>query len=297
MEKQLWEPDSWLMESRQDLGESARGKISLIAHVFYIEFVPRLIDALAKGTTKTFAKIIVTTPSKSIQELINDRAQSTGLDISVVLYPNKGRNFGPLLCELGKGVVDTEYFVHIHSKKSPNRDSNVSTDWVQRSWSLLLEDARLLRRAHMILESDSNLATVSPLVQDLIPCDAFSWNKNEVEGLRVAKLVGVSKTPTRFAFPAGGMFMARTKDLKSLTSVPWDINWFPEELGQLDGALQHSIERMIGLIPSLEGKDHAFFHANLDSFTSDESFVVADGHITSWVSFFWSRIKSLFTRG
>ena len=309
MEKQLWEPSSWLQESGSDLGKSASGKISLLAHIFYIEFVDRLIDALVEDGGVTFTKIIVTTPSTEIQELINERVQTTGLDIIVVLYPNKGRNFGPLLCELRSGLIDTEYFVHIHSKKSPNRVSDVSKDWLERSWSLLLEGSGLLQRAYEILESDSSIATVSPLVNDFIPSYAFSWIGNEDEGSRVAQLVGLSKTPSRFVFPAGGMFLARTMALESLTSVPWDISWFPEELGQLDGTLQHAVERMIGLIPSLEGKSHAFFHEKLDAFTSDESFVVADGHQilvqdfanlqkskTSWVFFFWSRIKSLLKR-
>jgi lipopolysaccharide biosynthesis protein len=144
------------------------------------------------------------------------------------------------------------------------------------------------------------------LVSDLIPCDAFSWTGNEAGGLQIAQLLGLIKTPSRFAFPAGGMFLARTEDFSSLASVPWKIDWFPEELGQLDGTLQHAAERMIGLIPSLDGKNHGFFHNKLDVFTADDSFVVADGHQiqvqnfanfqknkTSWIGLFWIWVKSL----
>jgi lipopolysaccharide biosynthesis protein len=159
------------------------------------------------------------------------------------------------------------------------------------------------------MESDSSLATISPLVNDLIPLYAFSWKANEAEGFRVAQLLGIAQTPSRFAFPAGGMFLARTKDFGTLASVPWEIDWFPEELGQLDGTLQHTAERMIGLIPSLDGKTHAFFHNKLEAFTSDESFVVADGHgiliedfsafqkrKVSWMMHYWSWFKSLLKK-
>ena len=43
-------------------------------------------------------------------------------------------------------------------------------------------------------------------------------------------------------FPSGNMFIARTNAIRQLLDYPFTSDDFPEELGQLNGTLQHIIE-------------------------------------------------------
>jgi lipopolysaccharide biosynthesis protein len=271
-----WKPSSFIRELDQGKFSLGPDLVTLVVHIHYIEFVDRLFLALENSETSLFSRIVVTTTSDQVASRVRLLNSEFDFRVEVRVYNNRGRNFGPLLDLVSGEPVKTKYLIHLHSKKSTNRESDLSAEWVRRTWGLLLEQPSLLKRCLWVMESNSKISTISPLVSDFIPPDAFSWLENEEHGSFFKGLFGNKLTPERFAFPAGGMFLARTESLSTLFNLSWSSEVFPEELGQLDGTLQHAVERGIGLIPTMEGWIHVFFDWDSNMFTSDSSFVHSD---------------------
>jgi lipopolysaccharide biosynthesis protein len=101
----------------------------------------------------------------------------------------------------------------------------------------------------------------------------FAMSSNAPIAAGILAKINLQFDSKRFAYPAGGMFLARTKSLKPLLELKWTADDFPAELSQMDGTTQHALERLVGLVPSLTGFSHLIFDSQENSFTLDESFV------------------------
>ena len=51
--------------------------------------------------------------------------------------------------------------------------------------------------------------------------------------------------------------MARISSISQLLEYGWTYEDFPEELGQLDGTMQHTVERLIGAVAHGNGFESA----------------------------------------
>jgi len=70
----------------------------------------------------------------------------------------------------------------------------------------------------------------------------------------------------RLLFPAGGMFWVKTDAIRPLLEFPWTYEVFPGESGQIDGATQHGIERVIGELTRARGYRQASSFENTHKF-------------------------------
>jgi FMN phosphatase YigB (HAD superfamily) len=69
------------------------------------------------------------------------------------------------------------------------------------------------------------------------------------------------------------MFWIRPSSYKEFLTHDFNYSDFPDELGQLDGTLQHALERIMGVYPSIKGLDHLVYVSEIDRFTLDTSFI------------------------
>ncbi len=240
--------------------------LSIFCHVFYADFIRQFAEAISLLPKNV--KIFVTTPSSTIQEELNRALSDVGLQAEIRLTPNRGRNFGPLLTEYRKQMLDSKFLVFVHSKKSLHAEK-IGREWSAREYDLLL-DPENLSRALGILEKFPKVGIVSPFVRDLIRTLNFRWGNNLDPILNSpykSLLEGVEKDiRTEINFPAGGMFLARTKAISNMLDVPVNYEDFPLEKGQIDGTLQHGIERLVGTIAEKNGFQIAEYSAHLKGF-------------------------------
>lgn len=248
--------------------------VGYFVHLFYMDYAQRFVDAL--DADLSIVNVHVSTPSHQIKAFLESWKKESGREVDIVLAPNRGRNFGPLLVDFRKSILRYEFIVHIHSKKSSHQNRRMANNWADRSWLLLFENKQLLRRSLSLIQSRSDISVMSPLVSDLIPPESFSWLCNEPAGARLAKRLGISSSDSRFAFPAGGMFLARTEVLRALFDLEWKRDDFPEENGQIDGTTQHAVERIIGVLASKHSARQVFFDFKSSRFTDDSSFLISD---------------------
>jgi lipopolysaccharide biosynthesis protein len=251
-----------LLESKQ---EQRAHRIVFTAHVFYEEFAFEVIKALSSFPKDT--KVLITTTSSNIKDLLTSELQLIELEHDVRVTPNIGRNFGPLLVEFSKQLVMHEFFIHVHSKKSLHK-LGLGKEWKERSTHLLM-DQRSVDRIFSIFDTFPNVGLVFADTSGLLRPINFRWGRSR---RIIRRLTSRNKGFDRvrwkgpLSFPPGGMFSARTEAILPLLAMEWTYDLFDKEENQKDGTLQHGIERMIGELSMSRGYNHAVFHQALDMF-------------------------------
>ena len=265
-----WKPISYVSEVTDTI-QPRENFLALTAHIFYDDYVPKVIETVRNN--RLINKVFITTTSKEIQKDLREGLEALNVDHEVRLTENRGRNFGPLLTEFSHDLLGFEYFIHLHSKKSKHSRRALATDWSDRFWQQLGIDESLLTRTLGILESNRHIGVSYPLVTDIIDPINFSMLSNSKFADEILAKIAMTFEGDRFAYPAGGMFLARTEALRPLLELKWTSEDFPPEQGQMDGTMQHAIERLSGLVPTLRGFGHLIYASHENSFTLDESFV------------------------
>jgi len=239
--------------------------IALTAHVFYKEFATEVISALK--SISQVSKVYISTPSEEIKKQLDTFLSSSGYKYDVRVTPNRGRNFGPLLVEFSRELLKETSFIHVHSKKSLH-SPDFAGDWVRRNTKLLLSESGIQRiRALTQLDSQIGLAFVD--ARDLLYGTNFRWGRSlTIAQDFFAKRRGFEKIKWsgRLSFPSGGMFWVKTDAIRPLLEIDWTYEMFPIEEGQMDGTLQHAIERVIGELPASLGFRHAAYIKSQDRF-------------------------------
>jgi len=268
--KHPWKPVSYISEESNSLDSSGKF-LALTAHLFYEDYVDILVEVVSKNPV--ISKVLVTTTSDSILQRLKAAFGGLSIDYEIRLTANRGRNFGPLFSEFRKEILEHKYFIHLHSKKSKHTRKSVASDWSGRFWRQFGLDESLLHRTLAILEANPALGLSYPLVTDIISPVHFAMHSNAEISEGILEKLGLRFEGERFAYPAGGMFIAKSKSLQPLLEMEWRLEDFPPELNQMDGTTQHALERLVGLVPTLQGFGHLVFDSLENSFTIDESYV------------------------
>lgn len=225
-------------------------------HIHYFDNLQELIAGLSK-LPKSFRILITATSNLAIMEVNKLKTLNQG-NISILLVPNRGRNFGPSLIYLRDEIKKSKYWLHLHSKASLHSKDRLGAVWLERNIEVLL-DTNSLSAALNVMERDPSIVLAYSDVGDLIRGINFRWGSNRHIAKRLLggmKIQGPLKWHGKIDFPAGGMFLAKTKALAWLLEYDWKSTDFPEEKGQVDGTTQHAIERMLGEVVISEGGKH-----------------------------------------
>lgn len=235
--------------------------LAVVAHVFYEDFIPVLFEKL-----KAFPmgqKVFISTPRLELAQVMLALSDRYKLASVIKVVPNRGRNFGPLLVEFSKELLQFRYFVHVHSKKSLHAGDEVSRSWAARNVDFLL-DVNLIYSICAHLERSSKLGLAYVGVKDMLRTINFRWGINRHLIRRLSRKLGnpnYIRTSGLLNFPAGGMFVARTKSIEQLLSAKWGWDDFPPECGQLEGTTQHAIERLVGELSIANGYSHLVYNS------------------------------------
>ena len=166
--------------------------------------------------------------------------------IDIIRVPNRGRDIGPLLIELGT-LLDRKYEIHchIHTKKSILINKLQGEQWRDFLYTNLIgnQDYRMIDKIMHEFNADDNLGIVYPDDPTCVGwCNNLEYAKNLSRDLDIVEL------PRSFNFPVGTMFYAKKGALTNLYNLKFDWNDFPIEPIGYDGTYLHAIERLIPLI-------------------------------------------------
>jgi hypothetical protein len=251
-------------------------KIAIVLHVFYEDYVDRFCYYISRLGFPV--DVFVTTTSSRIAQVSESqlsRIQNV-MNVKVVVVPNRGRNFAPLLVEFGKELLKYDVFGHFHSKKSLFTGSE-QTLWADYLFDTLLDPARCKYHISLLADQASNVGLIYPTTPPSVSFMGNHWLQNVAAGKVLEKITGQKVSQFGFiTYPIGGMFWARSSALATLLGADWSYDQFPMEEGQIDGTLQHGVERFVSVACVESGFKKVAFHPELNASFEDDSYVYAE---------------------
>ncbi len=227
--------------------------IAVHLHLFYVDLLPEFVSYFANIPYKFDLYI-------SCQEDADVNAIKAGLKslkqigtLDIRNLPNRGRDLAPLYVKFASEILNHDYFLHIHSKKSLYSGAEKG-GWRQFSLELLLGSPE---KVNSILDlfKNKNAGLVYPDIQEEVPMIAYSWLANEGIGRQLFEEFDLGEMPSVFNYPAGSFFWARTEALRPIFERGYTYEDFPREQGQTDGTLAHALERILPFVSRKQGFD------------------------------------------
>ena len=233
-----------------------QGAVALHIHVFYPELLGPILERLAHNQIRPDLFLSYSQPE--LEPAIRQALAEHGQQASLHPVPNRGRDIGPLLTELGQQLDrDYAFHGHLHTKKSVLIDGGTAARW--REFLL----ANLLGQAGSPM-ADRILATMqqSPNLGLVFPDDpgCLGWTDNRAQAQILATRLALAALPGAINFPVGTMFWARQGALSRLYEL--GLNWddYPAEPLGYDGTMLHAIERLLPQVCLASGHSYAVTH-------------------------------------
>lgn len=233
--------------------EDAGGTIGIHLHVFYSDLAKELADYL-KNMPFPY-DLYVSVPDRKVEETCFRMFSNLPLcrKLTIRCVPNRGRDIAPFLCVFGRELARYDYVAHFHTKKSLyNRGA--TEGWREYLYRSLLGSPQRIRQIFSLLQGQEPYGIVYPQSYVLLPYWAHTWLANRDLASVWAPRLGITEMPRGyFDYPTSSMFWARGKALSPLFEAGITLDDFPEESGQTDGTLAHTIERLFVLCSLKQG--------------------------------------------
>lgn len=231
-------------------------KVALHIHVFYSELLAPMLERLAYNRIRPDLFLSYSDPSleSEIRQTLAAHQQQASLHPG----PNRGRDIGPLLSELGQHLDQAYSFHgHLHTKKSVLIGDDTAARWREFLLVNLLGAAGnpMADRILAAMKANADLGLVFP---DDPGCLGWTKNRQQAEGL--AERLALSPLPEAINFPVGTMFWARQGAMSNLYQLGLEWNDYPPEPLGYDGTILHAIERLLPQICLASGHQYALTH-------------------------------------
>lgn len=224
--------------------ERVRLRVGVMAHVFYPDLLDELIQAMTAMPVPYVLMVSVVddaahaTAKATLSSLPNLQA------LHVRKVPNRGRDIAPLVVTFREEVVSLDILAHWHTKKSLYTGGE-RQDWRNYLTTSLFGSAPRVSWILGMFDAEPALGMVYPESFSGVPLWAHTWLSNLQACRELGQRLGVDINADAYIdFPAGSMFWARVQALRPIYALGLGLQDFPEERGQIDGTLQHALERM-----------------------------------------------------
>lgn len=242
-----------LEEIDLDLARSIQ-EIAVHAHIYYADLAPEIRQYLENIPAQFDLYVTTDNDDKAadIKNSLSGIGKIRSLDIRVV--PNRGRDIGPMLVELGEILVHYEVVLHVHTKRSPHNPD--LRGWRRYLMQSLLGNSRHVAAILHCFAKDEQLGILYP--QIYYPVIPFMRLGGNAEGIRaILKRTGRDAEELGMldmsAFPAGFMLWFRGSAIKPFIRMNLRLEDFDVEAGQDDSTLAHAIERIFPYMAAIVG--------------------------------------------
>lgn len=231
---------------------SSPGKIAVHVHVYYTDLAQEVAQYLCKVPFDF--DLYISTPTREGRKICSAafRQVKKLRNFSVKVVPNRGRDIAPMICAFSCELQQYDFICHLHTKKSLYANDALK-DWGKYLFSQLLGDEIHMRRIFMLFR-EPDVGIIYSQSFSKLPYWAHTWLSNRSLGRHWCERLGISPIPEGyFDYPTGSMFWARTSAIRDLLDAGIHLDDFPEESGQTDGTLAHTIERLLVLLARKNG--------------------------------------------
>lgn len=231
-------------------------KIAVHVHVYYIDLFDEIVRYL-KNIPINFSLYITVTSyenKKIIENSIEKIPNVENAEVRVV--DNRGRDIAPFVTEFGSLLKNFDYICHIHTKKSVYTGEE-KNGWRQYLFDRLLGSEDVIHAILTAFKKDTSIGIIYPEIYPHLPYWACTWlsNKHMAQAI-LNKLKIRFDRDEYFDYPVGSMFWIRKESFEPVLKLNLKLDDFPEELGQTDGTLQHTLERCFGIAAENQGFNH-----------------------------------------
>ncbi|GAB2799873.1 rhamnan synthesis F family protein [Dyella kyungheensis] len=232
---------------------SVNMSIGVMAHVFYPDLLEELAGCLARIPLPYTLMVSVVDESARAQAEARLSALPRLSALHVRIVPNRGRDIAPLLVTFREEILALDLICHVHTKKSLYGGQD-QVGWRGHLFDSLLGSSERQSWIFGMFQANPELGIVYPESYANVPLWGHTWLSNAEWGRQLAEQLGFEIDAAGYLdFPAGSMFWARTQALRPLFELGLRTDSFPPEKGQIDGTLQHAIERMLSLVTRHQG--------------------------------------------
>ncbi|MFZ3145933.1 rhamnan synthesis F family protein [Methanothrix sp.] len=252
----LEEPFSLQPSEFIPLNDLSNCKIAVVVHVFYVDLFKEICSFLNNIPVRY--SLFISINNEEDRPIIFEEAQHLLLAefVSIKLVPNRGRDIAPFLVDFADHVGGFDYICHIHTKKSLYCEAE-RIEWRQYLLKMLLGSNERVQAILSVFEKYPSVGIVYPRAFEEVPYWAFTWLSNKHIAPLILQRIGAKFDPDEYIeYPAGSMFWARKSALDPLFWLGLKRNDFPEEKGQTDGTLHHTIERCFAMAAEVQGLRH-----------------------------------------
>jgi len=223
-------------------------------HCFYLDVFEALLPQLARisGT----ARLLVSVDSPEKAEAATALMQQAGLgQVEIFEVPNRGRDLAPMLIDLRKKLKGDEIVLHIHTKKSKEKEE-FGALWFRDLCRHVLFNASYVAHVVSLFEADTSLGVAMPRPYPGIR-PYMVWGNNAKIAKWLIHEVGALPNilgQRHLDFPAGDFLWFRADALDWVERINLTYGMFPEEPIPDDGSLAHALERLLAHFVEHQGR-------------------------------------------
>jgi lipopolysaccharide biosynthesis protein len=229
-------------------------QLAVVIHLYYVDSWKVFVERLKNLDGYDF-DLYVTMPSsnKHFIEII----RKTHPGATIVIVPNHGRDVLPFIVTAKKLYASGyEYVLKLHSKRSTHRDDG--NDWFMGMLDKLLPQDKEIVSAIQAKLSKKNTGIVGPAevyypLTVNFPANGLHMTRviKKIYGMTIAhKYLQVNRA--EYGFFGGTMFWARLDAISKLMN--FSVSDFELENGQLDATFSHALERLLCIVPEIDGR-------------------------------------------
>lgn len=226
-------------------GKARTSKIAVVFHVYHQNIIAEILEYL-RNIEYDF-DLYITTPLPRNSEAI-ESIYRTFPSCFYLHAINRGRDILPFLNVYHK-IAEYELCLKIHTKQGL---TNFGDLWREVSLQCLLKNKKFVSEIISKFENDQDIAIAGP--KDFYLSGRKLIHGNHQNLTNICAEIGISyKEQKEWGFFAGTMFWFRPQVFEKYAAQLKNQK-FEKESGRQDGGVEHSIERIFGLIPSYQSK-------------------------------------------
>lgn len=240
-----------------ELRNRINARIAIVIHVYYIDLFEEIVSYL-KNIPFKYSLMISVCDEEHQTEIEKNIKNLEYLEYAYVrVVENRGRDIAPMLVDFASHIKNFDYICHIHTKKSLYVGSEM-VEWRQYLYQMLLGSRERVRAIISLLETNKDIGIIYPDAYPQFPYWGFTWLSNKGIAPYLLSRLGIPFDPDEYIdYPAGSMFWAKRIALEPLLDLNLKQDDFPEEIGQTDGTIHHTIERCFALSSQKRGLKYA----------------------------------------